>query len=87
MILGCAHLPPSMFNLCEETLSCVKEYLNLGILQLSRYGLNLKPEMLKRFEEKSDNTVKLCLSNLPCYNAITRVNTPSYHTTKLQNTI
>jgi len=34
-----------MFNLCEETLSRVKEYLNLGILQMSRYGLNLKLEM------------------------------------------
>jgi len=39
---------------------------------------------LNKFEEeKSDNTVKLCLSNLTCYNAITRVNTPSYHTTRL----
>ena len=29
----------------SETLSRVKEYLNLGILQMSRYGLNLKLEM------------------------------------------
>ena len=45
MKLGRAHLPHSMFNLCEETLSRVKQYLNLGILQMSRYGLNLKQEM------------------------------------------
>ena len=44
MIFGRAHLPHSMFNLCEETLSRVKEYLNVGILQMSRYGLNLKLE-------------------------------------------
>ena len=37
MILGRAHLPHSMFNLCEETLSRVKEYLNLGILQITNY--------------------------------------------------
>ena len=35
MILGRAHLPHSMFNLCEETLSRVKEYLNLEILQIN----------------------------------------------------
>ena len=45
MILGRAHLPLLMCNLCEETLSRVKEYLNLGILQMSRYGLNLKLEI------------------------------------------
>ena len=39
---------------------------------------------LKKFEEEnSDNTVKLCLSFLTCYNAITRVNKPSFHTTRL----
>jgi len=48
MILGRAHLPHAMFNLCEETLSRVKEYLNLGILQMSRYGLNLKYMFGKR---------------------------------------
>ena len=39
---------------------------------------------LKKFEEeKSDNiTVKLCLSIL-IYKAITRVNKPSHHTTRL----
>jgi len=45
MILGRAHLPHSVFNLCEETLTRVTEYINLGILQMSRYGLNLKLEM------------------------------------------
>ena len=40
-----------------------------------------KVAVLKKFEEeKIDNTVKLCLSILTCYNAITRVNKPSYHT-------
>jgi len=34
-------------------------------------------------EEKSDNSVGLGLSSLTCYNAITRVNKPSYHTTRL----
>ena len=39
---------------------------------------------LKKFEEENcDNTVKLCLSFLTSYNAITRVNKPSYHTTRL----
>ena len=40
---------------------------------------------LKKFEEdKIDSiTVNLCLSILTCYNAITRVNKPSYYTTML----
>jgi len=39
---------------------------------------------LKKFEEeKSDNTVKLCLSILTYYNAIIQINKPSYHTTRL----
>ena len=39
---------------------------------------------LKKFEEeKCCNTVKLCLSILTYYNPITRVNKPSYHTTRL----
>jgi len=33
--------------------------------------------LTKLEEEKSDNTVKLCLSNLTYYNAITIVNTPA----------
>jgi len=40
-----------------------------------------------QFEEKSDNTVNLCLSNLTCYNAITRVNPPSYLTNIEQYTL
>ena len=34
----------------------------------------------KRF---SDNTIKLCFNILTYYYAITRVNTPRYHTTRL----
>ena len=57
MILGRANLPHSMFNLCEETLSRVKEYLNLGILQWSRYGLNLKLEFILSLEHPSVESV------------------------------